>query len=133
MRNPELEIRLRNQFEEMVNRYKWLTVRFECSEKLYVYLVSYAPVEEIEKDEEFMREVMAFEDKLNLLYGDNAPLFCDEEAYFKLSPDAEEVRYRNYEYFSMGLMENIEKAYQCEIAHILHKVQEETSFYPLAA
>lgn len=38
---------------------------------------------------------MAFEDKMNALYGDNAPLFCDEEKYFKMSVNAEVFEYRD--------------------------------------
>ena len=42
--------------------------------------------------DEFCEESMCFEDEMNKLYGDDAPLFCDDEKYFKLSDKAKTVR-----------------------------------------
>ena len=36
---------------------------------------------------------MEFEDRMNDIYSDDAPLFCDEERLFRLSPAAEVIRY----------------------------------------
>lgn len=117
MRDLELKTELRDWFEERVNRYKWLTVKLDYSERLGVYLVSYAPVEEIEKNEYFIEETIAFEDELSLRYGDGAPLFCNEEEYFTLSSDAEKIKYRNYDFFAMDgatLMEKSCHQWSCE-------------------
>lgn len=96
MRDPRLENRMTSWFRDMVSRYDWLSIRFEYSETRETYLVSYSPAEEIELSDAFIRESMAFEDKLNLDYGDEAPLFCDDEKYFKLSAGAETIKYYDY-------------------------------------
>ena len=93
MKDLELEMTLRRWAQGMVSRYTWLTVRFEYSQTERGYLVSYAPKQKIAKNERFMDESMAFEDQLRETYGDDAPLFCDEERLFRLSPAAEVIRY----------------------------------------
>lgn len=89
MRNQELETKLKEWFEEMINRYNWLQISFEYNANRGVYLVSYAPSSEITESDRFIQESMDFENRLNMIYGDEAPLFCDEEKYFKLSDSAE--------------------------------------------
>jgi hypothetical protein len=101
MRDSNLEATLRNWFKNMVNRYRWLSIKFEYNEKRGVYLVSYAPISEISANDDFISESMAFEDKMNALYGDNAPLFCDEEKYFKMSVNAEVFEYINFQLFKI--------------------------------
>ena len=39
---------------------------------------------------------------MNALYGDNAPLFCDEEKYFKMSVNAEVFEYFNFQLFKIS-------------------------------
>ena len=94
MRDLRLERALRQYAEDLVSRYPWLTIRFEYSEKRSVYLVSYSPAQKINENESFIRESMAFEDRMNDIYDDDAPLFCDDEELFKLSPEAEVIRHR---------------------------------------
>lgn len=103
MKDNNLETTLRRWFTEMVNRYKWMSIRFEYSETRGVYLVSYSPADRIQGCEEFIEESIDFEDKMNALYGDDAPLFCDEEKYFKLSDNAETVRYINTSVFRVDI------------------------------
>ena len=93
MKDLELEMTLRRWAQDMVSRYTWLTIRFEYSEKRSVYLVSYSPAQKIDENEPFMLESMAFEDQMNERYGDYAPLFCDDDELFRLSPAAEVIRY----------------------------------------
>jgi len=93
MKDLELEMTLRRWAQGMVSRYTWLTIRFEYSEKRSVYLVSYSPAQKIDENEPFMLESMAFEDQMNERYGDYAPLFCDDDELFRLSPAAEVIRY----------------------------------------
>lgn len=97
MRDLELEQILRRWAQDLVSRYTWLTIRFEYSERRGVYLVSYSPSEKIDESESFARETMEFENRMNDLYDDNAPLFCDEEELFKLSSEAEVIRYHTPE------------------------------------
>ena len=85
MINKEIETKLKNWFEDMVNRYTWLNIKFEYSETREIYLVSYSPIQKIEESDSFIKESMDFEDKMNFLYGDDSPLFCDEEKYFNNS------------------------------------------------
>ena len=91
MKDLELEMILRNWARSMVSRYTWLTLRFEYNKKRDVYLVSYSPEEKAGDD--FVTEAIAFEDRMNELYGDYAPLFCYDERLFRLSPAAEVIRY----------------------------------------
>ena len=93
MKDLELEKILRRWAQELVSRYTWLTIRFEYSEKREVYLVTYAPVWEMDREERFFLESSAFEDRMRETYGDDAPLFCYDERYFKLSPHAEVIRH----------------------------------------
>ena len=97
MKDLEVERILRQYAEDLVSRYTWLTIRFEYSERRGVYLVSYSPSEKIDESESFARETMEFENRMNDLYDDNAPLFCDEEELFKLSSEAEVICYRTPE------------------------------------
>ena len=95
MRNPNLEHVLRDFLKIMVKNYNWLTIKFEYNEKKDKYLVSYSPNDKIQNDDNFMRESMLMEKLFDELYGNYAPLFCDEEEYFKLSPNAEVIKYES--------------------------------------
>lgn len=90
--NKEIEIILVRWCKEMVAKYGWLTIKYEYSPKNGVYLVSFSPLSEIEQCDEFNVEVMKFEDEMNAHYGNNAPLFCDEERNFKFSENVEIIR-----------------------------------------
>ena len=91
MKNPKIEKILREWAKDMVNRYDWLTIRFEYNEDRRHYLVSYYPGERIDQCDEFCLESSDFEDSINLEYLDDAPLFCDDERLFRLSPNAETI------------------------------------------
>lgn len=69
----------------MTIKYSWLRVKLEYKEDRGVFLVLFSPVSQIELSEEFNREAMQFADEMNAIYGNEAPLFTDEEALFKLS------------------------------------------------
>lgn len=90
MKQKEIERMLREWFAEMLKKYDWLSFKFEFSEKRNVFMVSYYPIDKMGTDD-FCRDSMAFEDKINLLYGNDAPLFCDAESLFVLSKYAETV------------------------------------------
>lgn len=97
MRNEHLEQFLKTWLKKLVQKYQWLTIKYEYNEYRKEYLVSYYPKEEIENDDNFMRDSMMMEDVCNQVYGELAPLFCDEEEYFKLSPNAEVIKYESKE------------------------------------
>ena len=98
MRDLEVEKTLRQWAQDMVSRYRWLTIRLEYDERREALLVSYSPEWKIEEDEDFVIESSAFEDRMNDLYDEfRAPLFCYEEKLFKLSPNAEVFRYHKPE------------------------------------
>lgn len=87
-----MEKMLRNWFQKMLERFIWLCIRFEYNKERGIYLISFSPSDKIDESEDFCKEALAFEDKMNALYGDDAPLFCDEERCFKLSEHAEEIK-----------------------------------------
>lgn len=90
--NKELiEKDLRTWFDTMIKKYQWLNIKFEWSQDRGVFLVSFSPVEKIELSDEFNEDAMKFADELNFRYGNDAPLFTDEEALFQLSVDAESI------------------------------------------
>lgn len=92
MKQEEIKNKLVVWFDKMMTKYEWLSIKFEYSNKLRNYLVSFSPSSKIQVSDEFCEESMCFEDEMNKLYGDDAPLFCDDEKYFKLSDKAETVR-----------------------------------------
>lgn len=89
MKRDKIEEQLRLWFGKMLLKYTWLKIKFEYSEIEKCYMVSFSPSSKINVSEEFSKDALDFEDKMNLEYGDDAPLFCDEESLFKLSSNAE--------------------------------------------
>ena len=91
MKNLEIETSLRSWAKEMVSRFNWLTIRFEYNNVRHCYLVSYYYATNIDDNDPFYKEALEYEDNMNKLFMDDAPLFCDEESLFKLSSDAETI------------------------------------------
>lgn len=91
MNRDNIKNKLHTWFSRMIMKYSWLRIKFEYKEDRGVFLVSFSPVSQIELSEEFNREAMQFADEMNAIYGNEAPLFTDEEALFKLSDNAEVV------------------------------------------
>lgn len=91
MKQEEIKKKLVAWFDKMMAKYEWLSIKFEYSYKFRSYLVSFSPSSKINECDNFCIEAMSFEDEMNKLYGDDAPLFCDDEKYFKLSEKAEIV------------------------------------------
>ncbi len=88
MRNAEIENQLRDWFGKMVKLYTNLSFKFEYSERRHVYLVSAIVNLDEETYEQYCLDSMAFEDLLANRYGDDTPLFTDNEELFKLSSNA---------------------------------------------
>lgn len=74
--------------EKMVEKYDWLTIKYEYSDFYRTVLVSFSPSEVIDNDDDFNRDALAFEDLMTAEFGDNAPLFTDEEELFIVSTEA---------------------------------------------
>nr|DAQ91886.1 MAG TPA: hypothetical protein [Caudoviricetes sp.] len=85
MNRDNIKNKLHTWLSGMTMKYNWLQVKLEYKEDRGVFLVSFSPVSQIELSEEFNREAMQFADEMNAIYGNEAPLFTDEEALFKLS------------------------------------------------
>lgn len=86
----EIKSRLYQWSKVITSAYPGLKVRFEYSESREVFLVSLYTAS-VDNMERFSEDVMVFEDEMEYLYGDNAPLFCDNEELFSLSQKAETV------------------------------------------
>lgn len=91
MNKENIEKQLRTWFSQMTKKYSWLRIKFEFNEVRRVFMVSFSPVNQIELSDEFNRDAMQFADEMNATYGNEAPLFTDEETLFKLSADAKTV------------------------------------------
>lgn len=91
--NSKIEKELRDWFNYLVSRYRWLSIKFEYSEARSVYLISFSPTDKIKECEPFIKESAEFEDLMNARYGNSSPLFCDDEKYFSLSPNAEVITF----------------------------------------
>lgn len=83
--NADIKNKLVTWFKDIVSEFPWLTIRYEFSEKLGVFLVGYYPSDKIDQCNEFCHKSMNFEDGMRLQYGDDAPLFGNEEDCFVLS------------------------------------------------
>lgn len=88
MYKKEIEKKLRAWFAIMQKKYSWLSIMFEFSEEEDCYLVSFSPSSESLRNEEFCKDALEFENNINKEYEFDAPLFCDGEDLFKLSPNA---------------------------------------------
>lgn len=90
MKIDEMRNRLVGWANRITSEYAGLKVRFEYNEARRVYLVSLC-TDGIADMESFSREVMSFEDEMENIYGCDAPLFCDNEELFQLSPGAQTI------------------------------------------
>lgn len=91
MMKNQIENDLRSWLSFMSNKYCWLRSRFEYSEARGRWLVSFSPVDRILLSDAFNNEAIAFADKMNDEYGNQAPLFTDEEQLFGLTANAESI------------------------------------------
>lgn len=91
MNKEIIEKQLHTWFSLMTKKYSWLRIKFEFNEARRVFMVSFSPVDRIELSDEFNLDAMQFSDEMNAIYGNEAPLFTDEESLFKLSDNAEVI------------------------------------------
>lgn len=90
MKREEIKNILSSWSRHITRAFQGLRIRFEYSEDRGVFLVSLYP-EDVDDIDRLSAEVMLFEDRMEDEYGDNAPLFCDNEKLFTLGPDAETI------------------------------------------
>lgn len=96
MIKDNIEKQLRTWFSQMTKKYTWLRIKFEFNENRGVFMVSFSPKNHIKDSDEFNIDAMQFADKMNVIYGNEAPLFTDEEFLFALSSNAEVVETRSF-------------------------------------
>lgn len=80
----------------MVRTYTWLTIKFEYSKKFGVILIDFVYPPQCGNDEDFHRDALAFNGRMCEIYGDNAPLFTNNEKLFKLSDKAQVICIKSY-------------------------------------
>lgn len=96
MNKENIEKQLRAWASRMTKKYTWLFIKFEFCESRGVFMVSFSPLNQIELSDEFNLDAMQFADEMNAIYGNEAPLFTDEESLFSLSPNAETIAVRSF-------------------------------------
>lgn len=74
----------------ITTRYPGLRIRYEFSETRRVFLVSFY-TDDVRDIDTFSVDAMAFEDEMEDMYGNESPLFCDNESLFRLSPEAQMI------------------------------------------
>lgn len=89
MKKEIIKEQLNTWFGQMLQKYTWLSIKFEYNDLEECFMVSFSPKFIISQDEGFCKEALTFENEMNKAYGDYAPLFCDEEDLFTLSSEAE--------------------------------------------
>ena len=89
MKKEIINEQLNTWFSQMLQKYTWLSIKFEYNDLEKCFMVSFSPKFIISQDEGFCKEALTFENEMNKVYGDYAPLFCDEEDLFTLSSEAE--------------------------------------------
>lgn len=88
MDEKEIERRLKEWSNEMVNKFDSLTIRYEYSNSLCCYRVSYTTIHNKEQATKFYKFLIEFEKKMEKDYPYDAPLFTDDNRLFKLSQKA---------------------------------------------
>lgn len=129
MEKQEIVRKLREWFNTMLLKYEGLTFKYEYSSRRDVYLVSYMAAESILSDETFCGDVMSFEDRIDFLYGDSAPLFTENEDLFHLSENANIVTGSN-----CSFVQNETKVYTINMLNLPHNGVDCLSYFvPFAA
>lgn len=91
-----MEKTIKDWANDMVRAYTWLKIKFEYSERFRTILIDLVYPPQYGNDEDFHRDALAFNDKMCKVYGDDAPLFTDNEKLFKLSNAAHVVCANSY-------------------------------------
>ena len=73
---------------QLTTEFPWLSARYEYRDPWGTFLVSYAPSKKMFSDNDVLLRMMELEDELIDKYGDDVPLFCEEERLFSLTSRA---------------------------------------------
>ncbi len=87
-RMKAIEQDLVRMLKQLTTEFPWLSARYEYRKSWATFLVSYAPSCTMFSDDSILNRMMVLEDKLIDKYGDDAPLFCEEERLFSLTSGA---------------------------------------------
>lgn len=105
-----MEQTIKDWAKKMVQLYTWLTVKFEYNNRFNTILVDFVYQSQYAENEDFHKEVLAFYDKMHEIYGEDAPLFTDNEKLFSLSDNAQIISSNSYSFdefitiaFGLGL------------------------------
>ncbi len=86
-----IEAELQTWCRRMVEKYTWLTIKYEFSKSYDCLLVSFNGGKDNLAGEEFCKYVLAFEDEMHDKWQDESPLFCDNEDLYELSGSAKTI------------------------------------------
>ncbi|WP_455106780.1 hypothetical protein [Porphyromonas sp.] len=78
---------------QLTTEFPWLSARYEYRDPWATFLVSYAPSNKMFSDDNVLLRMMELENELIAKYEDDAPLFCEEERLFSLTPGATLIEY----------------------------------------
>ncbi len=94
-----MELTIQNWAKEMVDIYNWLTIKYEYSKRYRTFLIDFVYPSQYGNNESFHRAALAFNEKMCETYGDDAPLFTNNEKLFTLSDNAQVVCTNSYSVF----------------------------------
>lgn len=94
-----MELTIQNWAKEMVAIYNWLTIKFEYSDKYKTFLVDLIYPSQYGDEDSFHLAAMAFNNKMCDTYGDDAPLFTNNDKLFSLSENAHVICANSYSVF----------------------------------
>lgn len=77
----------------LIKKYPWLIVRYEYNKCRHAYLVSYDINKDNIDNNDFYKDAMSIEEKIESKYDDI--LFCENERLFRLSSDAELLSHKD--------------------------------------
>lgn len=106
MKREIIERQLTDWFGSMLQKYAWLSIKYEYSNVERCFLVSFSPSILTKVSEDFSEDALKFENKMNIEHDIDAPLFCDDEELFKLSSDATLLSNPNISTFTSELSSN---------------------------
>ncbi len=86
-----IEAELQTWGKRMVERYTWLTIKYEFSKNDETILASFYGDKAHLESEEFCKNVLMFENEMQDKWEDDAPLFCDNEDLFGISNSAKVI------------------------------------------
>ena len=75
-------------FYTMMDKFADLSFRYEYNQSRNVYTVSYDASTDVLNNDEFCDCVIQFEEEIDRIFGNNAPLLTEKDIWFKLSDNA---------------------------------------------